>query len=270
MSAEASRLEEAGLHEVAEELFLADRWAQLQQEKNALLRTMLLCCAPFLAALESERRDLMMVEVIGSQAISEECSVRGASIPFSDMFGEDQDVLTDAGFCYLITLALRIQVGGTMWFSPLTATWLPGDSVSASRTPENPGGDTGKDLVHDANLTIERCTIVGVICWLRGVPAIENPTPEDEMSDMEDEEGEEVGERRWMGQLSTRRGVRFVVPGASGLVAPEAFALVAAQAPGCLAAVGHHGDDLHELFTLRESPPAHPKTATLAKRSEYR
>ena len=172
MSADGQQGDEPGLDDVAQQIFLADRWAQLKASKDKLLLFILQACAPFLAALQPDRRDLVCLEVIGSTSISEECSLFGPSIPYNDLYGRQHDVLGDEGFAHLLELSLRVQQGGTVFFTPLTATWLPSDAAAQSRTKENPGGDISQQLIHDANLQVERCTIVGLICWLRGVPEI--------------------------------------------------------------------------------------------------
>ena len=61
--------------------------------------------------------------------------------------------------------------------------------------------------------------------------------------------------------------VTFTVAGESGKPSRED---IYCFAPYEVFAELHRHPDQWKLFTLRESPPAHPKTATLSKCSEYR
>eukprot|EP00959_Pyramimonas_sp_CCMP1952_P369171 7732805-Pyramimonas_sp.AAC.1 len=76
----------------------------------------------------------------------------GPSRPYNDLYGRQHDALTDEGFAHLLELSLRAQQGGTVFFTPLTATWPPSDSAAQSRAKDNPGGGASQQLIHDANL----------------------------------------------------------------------------------------------------------------------
>ena len=158
-------------------MFLPDRWELLKTSKDNLLLFILEACAPFLGPLQPERRDLVCLEVIGSSSIAEECSTFGPSMPYSDTYGPDQDILTEQGFAHLLTMALRVEEGGTVWFTPSTASWLPDSPSSSSRTSQCPGGNDKIGYISQANLQAQRCVIVGLVCWLRGVLLIESPLP---------------------------------------------------------------------------------------------
>eukprot|EP00959_Pyramimonas_sp_CCMP1952_P066228 1382707-Pyramimonas_sp.AAC.1 len=113
MSSAASGSCDGGLDAIASEFFIADRWAQLKLQKDKILEFILGDCIPVLSALKPERRDLLCLEVLGSSAIAEECSLFGPSMPFNDVYGHEQNILSEEGFGYLLTLALRVQQGGT-------------------------------------------------------------------------------------------------------------------------------------------------------------
>ena len=156
------------LCEAAVDLFLQDRWRRLTMDHNSYFLRLLEDCAGCLQIMQPSRRDLVFLEVSDGVSISEEASAYGPAMPFADQFGDNQCITTEAGYTYLLSLALRLQEGSTMWISPKTFTWMSGALHSHSRKTDAIDGNREVPEISEENLRAERLATVGTIAWLRG------------------------------------------------------------------------------------------------------
>ncbi|CAK0843623.1 unnamed protein product, partial [Prorocentrum cordatum] len=111
------------LAEMADELFVENRWARLRMDSNSLVLKMIDEISGCLMAMKPDRRDLAFLEVS------------------DDRFGEGQDMTKEGGYTYMLSLVMRLQEGSTMWLSPLTSSWVEGTPSATTRALDAIDGD---------------------------------------------------------------------------------------------------------------------------------
>ena len=102
--------------------------------------------------------DLHSVELFSGKAANtkgvEEYGLN--AIGYDKLYSSKQNIITEAGFRYAISLILRLKPGGSVWAAPKCSSWIFMCTSHSKRCGANPTGDTNVAWVREGNEIAKR------------------------------------------------------------------------------------------------------------------
>ena len=126
---------------------------------------------------EPDARDLDMAEIFTTaQTLVLAAQALGLQAEPDDVLQGHEDACTLAGWLHMLSLVMRLRVGGLLCVAPDCSSFGFGPSVWSCRSMNNVLGDTSRTFVREGNLMANAAMFLFCLALLRGAEAVlENP-----------------------------------------------------------------------------------------------
>jgi len=126
---------------------------------------------------EPDDRDLDMAEIFTTaQTLVLAAQALGLQAEPYDVLQGHEDACTLAGWLHMLSLVMRLKVGGLLCVAPDCSSFGFGPSVWSCRNAQNVIGDTSRPFVREGNLMANAAMFLFCLAVLRGAEAVlENP-----------------------------------------------------------------------------------------------
>ena len=102
--------------------------------------------------------------------------LRAFTVEKEDAEGQQQDLLTEAGFLLGVERVMQLKPGGLLVMGPVCSSWVFANTANTGRTRHNWAGNSDYEPVATGNLTAQIACFFLYLCVAREVHAvIENP-----------------------------------------------------------------------------------------------